>query len=270
MITSAGLTIISGGGGKGGDATAIGAKGRDGNGEPAQNGGNATATAGDGGDTTDGRLRASGAVTGTINIMLTDAGSYSDGGDAGKATAISGQGGNGGLMNPDGADGGAMLTLAGDGGDVRTQSISGAFVGDGGDIEVGGGGGGGAVASRGFPPLRAPSMGGGGVDRCDPPVGPGGAGGVGGGAMGFPGDKGDGGNVTDDGDDGKIEVLDDTGVGGPGGDGLPPGSGGEGGSDGLATGFDRTNGSPIFKEGPDGNPCPPPSTPVPRSIRAAP
>ena len=71
-----------------------------------------------------GQLRASGNVSDTINITLTDADSYGDGGDGGKATAISGQGGNGGPTFPDGATGGNMLAVGGEGGDVRTQSLS--------------------------------------------------------------------------------------------------------------------------------------------------
>ena len=58
-----------------------------------------------------GQLRASGNVSDTINITLTDADSYGDGGDGGKATAISGQGGNGGPTFPDGATGGNMLAV---------------------------------------------------------------------------------------------------------------------------------------------------------------
>ena len=267
------LTIVTGGGGHGGDASATGAKGNDGTTAASQPGGNATANGGNGGNTTEGRLRAQGAVSGVINIVLDDGGNYGDGGNGGNATAIAGQGGHGGAADPNGAIGGDMIAGGGDGGEVRTQGLSGAFVGDGGDggdITVGGAGGGSptptlvASLALNVPPLRAPSMGGNGVDRC-PPFTEGGDGGGGGSvlsnaAQGEPSQPGEGGDeapgVTSDGDDGSIEVLDETGVGGQGGDGAPPGDGGAAGNgDGLGAGFSRVNGSPIFEPGSPGQPC---------------
>jgi hypothetical protein len=267
------LTIVTGGGGHGGNARAVGAKGNDGATAPSQPGGDATANGGNGGHTTEGRLRASGAVAGLFNIVLDDGGNYGDGGNGGNATAIAGQGGHGAAFDPNGAIGGDMVAGGGDGGDVRTQGLSGAFVGDagdGGDITVGGAGGGSPSPQLNVGPLRAPSMGGNGVDRC-PPLTKGGDGGGGGSVLSNaarskpsqPGEGGEGGpGVTDDGDDGAIEVLDETGVGGDGGDGVPPGDGGSAGNgDGLGTGFDRVDGDPIFEPGTPGSPCPAANTP---------
>lgn len=100
------LTIVTGGGGHGGDARAVVAKGNDALTAAAQPGGQATANGGNGGHTTEGRLRATGAVSGTANIELTDGGAYGDGGDGGNGTAIAGQGGHGGPADPSGAIGG--------------------------------------------------------------------------------------------------------------------------------------------------------------------
>ena len=267
------LTIVTGGGGHGGNANATGAKGNDGATTTSQPGGNATANGGNGGHTTEGRLRSTGAVSGTTNIQLDDGGNYGDGGNGGDATAIAGQGGNGGAFDPNGAIGGNMIAGGGDGGDVRTQGFSGAFVGDagnGGDITVGGAGGGSLSPQLNVAPIRAPSMGGTGVNRC-PPFTKGGDGGGGGSVLGNaaqtepsqPGEGGDGGpGASSDGDAGRITVLNETGVGGKGGNGTPPGDGGAAGNgNGLGTGFTRVNGSPVFQPGAPGSTCTPSNTP---------
>ena len=235
-ISPGGLTIIVGRAGDGGSATAVGADGMDAGAQAAQDGGSATATGGMGGSSPEGRLRASGNVSGLANITV----SGGDGGDGGDASATAGSGGDGNEDFKDGADGGDMSATGGKGGDSQTRDQFGNLFG------LGGNGGEASLAG---------GMGGWGWDDCiEEPYVPGGNGGMGGSGSGSGGAPGTG---LANGIHGDIAVAATTGDGGFGGDGDGPGGLGNGGDD---SGIDpkggaRLDGGANFEDGRDGLPC---------------
>ena len=203
-ITS--FTINPGRGGQGGAATANGKDGVDGC--PPKPGGSATATAGKGADNK--RNLTVRNVTGVGNVTIGDLSA----GDGGVATANAGLGGDNtcDCHTPgDGEDGGSATATGGKGGDASLVS-SGATTG-----AVTGGNGGDASANSG--------IGGHGTDCFDDPGGDGGTGGD----MTATGGKG-GTGTTSPGTDGKGTLGTNAGKGGDGGEGLPPGIGGNGGT----------------------------------------
>ena len=243
------LTIEAGNGGAGGVAEANATDGHDANGATAnvsagqeaigpeaEDGGDATATGGTGGNSLEAQLRAKGAVAGAGLITITGG----DGGKGGNATANAGKGGDGNEEHPPGADGGTMDAVGGDGGDAQGKDLLGAPIGSGGD--------GGALSVSG-------GMGGNGWSDCVmPDYKPGGDGGDGGDAFGANGLGGDGGEEA--GMNGAVSIAPATGDGGHGGDGLGPGLGGFGGADFiLATGVTPDPNGPAFRDGLDGWPC---------------
>jgi hypothetical protein len=231
FIDAGGLTINVGNGGRGGGGTATGGDGMDAGAAAATQGGAADAKGGKGGDSVDGRLRASGGVFGEASIVLTGG----DGGVGGSANAGGGNGGKGNDLFPDGNDGGDMVIAGGMGGLARTRDITGATIGTSGD-------GGDVFVSR--------AMGGLGKSRCHLPM-DGGEGGWGGEASGAPGTAGQGDNP---GVDGFINVAGGTGDAANGGDGLPIGFGGTARGDAM-TGQRNPPAGPAFRDGEDGNPC---------------
>lgn len=232
-VSPGGLTLLVGVGGAGGEAIANAGNGLDAGEGPATAGGSATATGGAGGSSVEGQLRASGAVGGLQNITITGG----DGGKGGEATAVGGKGGDGNLEHPHGADGGAMAASGGKGGEAKARTPLGTIIGtsgDGGNIRL--------VNGRG----------GNGADRCSIPAS-GGNGGKGGDGAGTPGAGGGG---DSPGNPGSISVAAATGNGGDGDDGEDPGVGGDGGTDRLAQGFQRTDEGPVFQDGIGGEECP--------------
>lgn len=229
----AAVTIEIGASGDGGDGTANGADGSicvDGHG---QHGGNATATGGQGSDSPEGRLRIIGNVVGQPAVTGADAG------DGGAATANAGNGKAGENCDDckDGGDGGSMSATGGDGGDALIRNAQGTPVGQAGD-------GGAARISKG--------NGAEGFDCCDPPEA-GGAGGDGGDGTAEDGEAGAGG--AQPGQAGGVTV-EGAGNGAMGGDGMPVGSGGDGGDEAIENHGDRTDVGDSFMDAPDGNPCP--------------
>lgn len=193
-------------GGDGGAAQATGAKGADATAnQAAQEGGDATAFGGRGGNTPRDTLRSAGSVTGSPPVLVDRAG------NGGNATARAGDGGKGVKQNKAGARGGTPDGSGGHGGDAQLEFPAGVFVGDGGDA--------GNLLLR-------DGNGGDGWDGCTPPEEAGGNGGAGGslrtqvrGRGGSGGSTGAGSTIT----------YDNVGNGGRGGGGTVPGAGGAAG-----------------------------------------
>ncbi len=264
-----GTGLVSGLGGAGGDADALGVDA-----DP-----DATANGGTGGNGGDIMIQV---PNGTVTIdglggLRIDVGDGGRGGDAfasgwdgddpsengGAATAKGGNGGDSGLpaigssgappagltniiqTGGNGGRGGHATAWGGIGADGDATSTPG---GEGGDMLAEGGTGGTArddatAAPRPEGLAAVPlgiggdggdanfdfGQGGFGADMCW--VGPGGAGGLGGDGTGFAGAGGDGGGFS-----GTITVADHTGDGGGGGDGMGAGPGGNGGTPNIPTG----------------------------------
>ncbi len=198
-------------GGRGGDASAIGGDGHDALPCPAAVGGAATATAGAGGSTPDKTLTAAGAVTGSGNVTVIGG----TPGAGGNATANAGKGGAGAQPCKPGAIGGAPTAKGGKGGNADLKNQSGTKVangGNGGSMEVKNGNGGQGWIDCDLPTFEA-----------------GGVGGMGGSIAGFNGAFGTG---FADGTAGAAAYT-TVANGGNGGDGLPPGTGGNPGGNGV-------------------------------------
>ena len=204
------FTINPGHGGAGGQAVAHGKNGADGC--PAEDGGKATATGGEGGENKKG-LRILGTVAGTDNVTI----KALIGGNGGDADANGGTGGNGNACGCDGGAGGDATATGGKGGTATSRTV-----------ESKGGDGGGVTAIPGI---------GGNGGMCDH-TGPGGDGAKGGDAKAKVGKPGTG--RTSNGDEGT-NWGDEGGNGGNGGDGCVEGKGAKGGS-----------GNPDGEDGKDG------------------
>ena len=199
-----------GNGGVGGTATAYGKKGEDGC--PAEDGADAYATGGDGGNVPRWGVRTWGNVMGTGNLAL----GIAEGGVGGTGTAWAGDGGNDTCCPGEaGGDGGFGSGIGGNGGDSTFT--------DGGS----GASGGGATGGNGGAGRGAGGSGGDGASWDKIPGGNGGNGGDGAGVGGEGGEATGDGTLTQ-GERGAGEAV--GGNGGNGGDGLPPGVGGEGGT----------------------------------------
>ena len=190
------FTINPGQGGQGGQAIAHGKTGKDGC--PAEKGGDADATGGQGGDNKKG-LKVTGNVSGTANVVIGDIVA----GAGGSSDANGGNGGNGTGPACAGGAGGKATATGGQGG-IATSRTNGGMGGSASAVPGNGGNGGtGSVTEAG------------------------GNGGNGGNAMVKAGKGGTG--KTSNGEAGTI--FDETGgKGGNGGDGCPEGKGGKGGS----------------------------------------
>ncbi|TSC76237.1 MAG: hypothetical protein G01um101431_858 [Parcubacteria group bacterium Gr01-1014_31] len=225
-ITGA-FEVSTGNGGAGGSTTALGKHGG-----PSEDGGDARATGGQGGDNVK-ELSIAGTVAGASNVTF-DA---MFGGDGGLATADPGNGGDGLKCKQRGGNGGSGTATGGQGGKAALTLTGGAGRSSPEDV---GGNGGDADAHGGK---------GGNGGNCDA-SGPGGPGGKGGDAKSIFGKGGVG--KTRNGSDGAVQ--DETGGnGGNGGDGCGEGKGGKGGK-----------GNPPGQDGADGkNLCVPPPTPTP-------
>ncbi len=231
--------------GPGGHANATAADGADAESatKRAQDGGDATAVGGDGGVTPDKQLAKRGNVSGADPVIRGAGDTPLDGGAGGDAKAIAGVGGDGIQVNKNGGDGGQLASTGGKGGDAQLKNLDGDLLGNGGQ---------GGMASF--------MMGNGGAGwadcKPDQPEEAGGNGGAGGSATG--GD-GAGGTGLAMGMGGGTELT-DAGNGGAGGDGNGPGSGGD---KGTMAGVTTIAGPAVvtnsFNDGPDGNPCTPPT-----------
>lgn len=204
-ITINSMTIVPGRGGNGGGATAYGKDGVPGC--PGTKGGDAIATAGDGGKNKK-ELSAFGKVSGIGTVEIKEV----TGGFAGSAFAYGGSGGDGTGCNCNGGPGGKATATGGKGGDASVKAggavaTNGAAGGNGGDATTEGGMGG----AGGQCPLKPK----------------GGDGGKGGDAVSKEGKGGTG--TTQNGDPGEVEA-EKGGDGGNGGDGCGPGAGGKGGA----------------------------------------
>lgn len=204
--------IVPGRGGVGGTAIANGKDGE--NGCPGKNGGDATATGGDGGKNKK-ELAVVGGVSGIGNVTIDTV----VGGFGGDATVHPDKGGDGSACKCNGGNGGKGTATAGKGGDASLSGITGTSEGgDGGNVSSFGGVGG---------------VGG----SCAVNQPKGGNGGKGGDAKST---FGKGGDAATKGTDGTVK--DETGGnGGNGGDGCGFGKGGNGGA-----------GNPPGKKGADG------------------
>ncbi len=226
--------VILGGGGRGGDAKASGAKGEDGC--PGRNGGNAMAEAGDGGG---GSYRmVSGGFRGSVPSI-----SGGMAGDGGNARAIPGDGGDGNATSCDGGRGGNAEAIAGKGGNAVLSAPSGIVPASGFE----GGNGGNASISGG--------NGGDGATGCiyeSEIFKKGGKGGRGGNVTAESGSHGIG--TLGSGKDGAVEVK-SASNGGNGGDGNPPGIGGLPGSRNITDLSGKTSIKDSFSRGQAGNPC---------------
>lgn len=248
IATGGTLEIVLGRGGDGGDAEATAADGHDATDtKEAQDGGDAASQGGEGG--AGGRLRTLGSVAGDFVI------SGGEGGDGGDAEARPGRGGNGNSAFPNGGEGGNVLQP----GEVEPSEVltnpNGSLPGPGGfggwdhtGEQIARGGDGGTVTFAG-------GWGGDGWDDCNEEAfSAGGAGGKGGDVAGS---TARGGFGAPDGESGDM-VFRDFSVGGGGGDGLPPGDGGEPGTEVTFKSPDseRIEEGDNFEPGPDGDPCP--------------
>ncbi len=226
--------VILGEGGRGGDARAWGADGRDGC--PGHKGGDAVAEAGDGGG---------GFYRLTVSDFAGPIPSINGGtaGDGGNAEALPGNGGNGNATSCDGGVGGNARATAGKGGNSVLLSpntiapTSGFEGGDGGNISVSGGNGG---------------NGGTGCIYESETFKKGGKGGRGGNVTARSGDHGIG--TMRNGKDGTARV-ESASNGGNGGDGNPPGLGGLPGAMDITDPSGRTFINNSFNQGRPGNPC---------------
>ena len=161
-VASAGALVLEVGlPGEGGEAIAVGADGRDAIGAtvPAQEGGNASATAGKGGSTPDKQLIKQGNVTGSPPILRGATNMDLNGGTGGESDATAGKGGDGIQANKPGGNGGSVTSFGGWGGDALIKGLSGALVGNGGDggraVFFGGNGGDGWSDCRPMEPVEA-------------------------------------------------------------------------------------------------------------------
>ncbi len=233
------LIMELGHGGQGGDATAAGADGVQGlsPSEREQDGGDADAEGGAGGNVPDKHAAATGNTTGVPDLQ------GGTGGEGGDALARAGNGAAGTKPKPDGGHGGSNKGVGGKGGNADAKGfpppVGGQRFADGGD-------GGGVVFQK--------ALGADGYDNCVVPLGPrAGDGGKGGGASGT---DGLGGNGAADGDPGGVTYV-TTGNGANGGDDFT--DVGDGGAAGTST---VTEHPPVvgkdtsFKPGNDGEPCP--------------
>ncbi len=226
--------IVLGGGGRGGDAKASGAKGEDGC--PGHNGGNATAEAGEGGGAS--YRMVSGSFRGPVPSI--SGGMAGNGGDA---EAIPGDGGDGNATSCDGGMGGNARAIAGKGGKATLSApggispVSGFEGGDGGNVSVSGGNGGDGAS---------------GCIYENETFKKGGRGGKGGNVTAKSGSHGIG--ALGNGKDGTIEVR-SASNGGDGGDGNPPGPGGLPGAKNITDPSGKTSIKDSFNRGQAGNPC---------------
>lgn len=215
------FTLNPGNGGAGGSATA---SARDGVvGCPGENGCNADAFGGDGGDVPRWGIRIRGNVTGKGTFNLGTA----EGGRGGNGTANAGKGGDGDICC-DGGNGGLAIADGGNGGD---STFTGGSTAGGTPGGAQGGDGGAATANA--------KDGGDGGDCYKAPAGDGGAGGNANAFGGLPGIA-TGINPTE-GSDGAATA--NAGNGGDGGDGCPPGAGGLAGTP-TADGLPATTNTP--------------------------
>lgn len=232
------LEITVGMGGDGGQANAIPADGLDATDtEPAQAGGDAHAVGGDGGGSHPTHF-SSPPIT-ILDGEITIRGG--DGGDGGNAFAQEGNGGNGSIAFPGGADAGTLSAEGGTGGDGELEGLDGSAIGVGGE---------GGEALFDF------ANGGDGWSDCLPaqPTASGGNGGRGGDAIGS---DGIGGTGRENGKAGGIAFF-EMGIGGAGGNGEPPGAGGEPGTDRTVLHGIKFRTFPPrdnFSPGPAGVPC---------------
>lgn len=240
IVLQGALALHAGAGGRGGHATARGSDGRPANDSPAQAGGPAAATGGNGGEAPAIVLTADGSLTGVENITVTSG----RGGNGGDASARSGNGGDGGVSFPEGAAGGAIEARGGDGGDARATDPNGQPVGapgDGGEALLRGGVGGSGASACPIAGLDTP------VPVAAGKGGEGGAasGGDGAGGQGPGGGTGRAGGVR----------LTEAANGGQGGNGSPPAAGGDPGDNAVqAIGSLSTSAS--AQRGASGNACP--------------
>ena len=224
------FTMNPGWGGNGGDAIAEGGDGADGC--PAEDGCDAFAYGGAGGDMPLWGMRVRGNVFGGANIILGKA----FGGDGGWAWAYGGDGGDDTCCMLAG-HGGSATALAGNGGSAKYISGSG-FTGSGGGAESGHGGD--AEAEGGD--------GGNGSSCFKAKAGDGGDGGF---AEATGGNAGVALGEATQGDDGDADAT--GGDGGDGGDGFPVGIGGAGG---LAVALGATSNAVDGSDGQDGEEWP--------------
>ncbi len=235
VSVNAGLQVVVGTGGAGGNAEAVAADGQalciDGHG---QHGGHANAEAGSGGSSPDRRL----VELGNVSINGDPPVSGGHGGKGGNAVARAGNGAPGQDCDSckDGGDGGNFRAVGGAGGSGRIRDLQGDLTGDGGD--------GGSSEHRG-------GNGGNGSDCCTPPVSEGGNGGAGGNASGGDGEAGTGRN-----DGAPLGVTIGSGNGGAAGDGVGPGTPGDGGSDNTIAMGPKVAGAGVFLDGAPGTSCP--------------
>ena len=244
------LDISLGTGGKGGLASASASSGDDATAtEAAKKGGDARAEGGHGGDN---YPTENPALFGDLiprGIGFTGSVEFSGGGsgEGGEALAQGGSGGNGNEEFPDGAKGGTMNSWGGHGGklQVKENRNEDTYPGAPGD---------GAMATL----IEGP--GGNGWDDCV--VGnikAGGKGGAGGDGFGSDGNAGQGFDGSNMGTSKGVLIWAGTGNGGWGGDGVEPGTGGPGGTNGVTSmGPLQDEGS--FEPGPDGSECDKPLT----------
>ena len=234
MTIAGPLSLNVGSGGASGDASALAAEGLNSSpAKPAQPGGNATATSGDGGKVPRGTLTAAGNITGAGNVTVTGG----PGGTSGVADATGGKGGDGvDVLNKDGAVGGTVNAFPGRGGNAEVRNMAGALVGNGGNS-------GDAVFRHG--------LGGHAFNDCAPPLTFGGKGGNGGATAGG---SQFGGSGAANGMDGKTrEIV--VANGGNGGHGLGPGKRGEAGANGIVGAGAAVITPPVFTPGAVGRGC---------------
>jgi Bacterial Ig-like domain (group 2) len=232
VVVGNGLSVIIRDAGDGGKALATSRGGAPGG----QDGGSATAVAGNGGEIPEDAITIVGAsVTGVTPDMVDGVGAA--GGAGGNAFVNAGVGGDGDASHPAGGKGGDLSAQGGNGGD-NLSVFRGIKLGPGGPA-------GGADFLFGW--------GGRGMDGClESPKAPGGWGGDGGNATGGDGHPGSG-KVS--GAFGTLKIFTGTGSGGGGGDGTSGGIGGAQGVDNTKTAGTKTTFPPVFIPGNDGNPC---------------
>jgi len=241
------ITLVAGSGGMGGTAAASGDLGADATDtEPAEDGGNASATGGTGGDNFSvenqavlGDLVPRGLVAGLLSVEFFGGAS----GTGGMAFVQGGDGGEGNMNFPKGGDGGTMAASGGPGGKLTVlrngnEDTYPGTPGNGGKAEYWEG------------------LGGNGFNDClVGGIQPGGNGGKGGDASGGDGAPGQGFDGSNKGSSNGVFLAGSIGSGGAGGDGVMPGALGAGGMDGIvAMGMRDEDGVP-FEDGIDGNPC---------------
>jgi hypothetical protein len=267
-ISSEGALIVELAAGDGAAGTATAADGANATSLlPAQEGGDATSSGGDGGDTPDLQVVqnvtgaspifrespvAAAASTASFEAIETAAnGGGIDGGPGGVATSTGGKGGNGIQDNKNGAKGGNINASGGTGGDAKLTDALGAPLGTGGN-------GGNAIYMRG--------NGGDGSDQCPPNnVERGGDGGMGGSASGGAGLKGMG---PPNGVDGSTQ-FELVGNGGAAGDGAGVGTRGPAGLNGVTPKGAIPDVDPTFELGAMGVDCTPPPPPGDENVLVA-